>query len=188
MVGGKRTMSVSPKSESQYIASPGMAPTNKMDFDELTDILGQFGKYQKIIYFLICLIGIQCSFNNMSIMFIGGIPDHWCSTPQLQNLSVTDNITEDIIKTISIPHKEEGSLVYSRCEMYERGYRGWGMSEVTAAYSQNKSRLTTVQCKDGWTYDTSQYTSTIVTQVRQTHTNVIIFIPVKSNIIEGLSN
>lgn len=111
----------------------------------------------------------------MSIVFIGGVPAHWCKVQQLENLSATFNISEAMIKNVSIPLAEEDKdYKYKRCEMYDQDYRGWGVPNVEAVQSQNKTGLKTVQCKEGYTYDTSQYRSTIVTQVSQINQHRLI--------------
>ena len=42
-----------------------------MEFDELLKILGEFGRYQKLLLFVMLLACMPTAFNNMSIVFSG---------------------------------------------------------------------------------------------------------------------
>lgn len=89
-----------------------------MEYDELlTNHLGEFGLYQKIIFFIISLTAVPAAFNIMSTVFIVGVPDHWCAIPELDVLE----IPTDIRLNVSIPLEEvDGDMVYNSCEMYSR--------------------------------------------------------------------
>ena len=55
-----------------------------MYFDDLlTDHLGEFGRYQKVVFVLYSLIAVFQGFHNLGIVFLGGVPDHWCAVPQV---------------------------------------------------------------------------------------------------------
>ena len=49
---------------------------DKMNFDELLVILGEFGAYQKCVYFLICLLSVSSGVHTIISVFLLGIPDH----------------------------------------------------------------------------------------------------------------
>ena len=55
----------------------------------LTDHIGEFGKYQIFTFILISLVEFPTAFSNMGIVFIAGVPEHWCNVPGLNNLSVS---------------------------------------------------------------------------------------------------
>lgn len=67
--------------------------------DELLPIIGEFGRYQKLLLFLICLPAcIPCGFCAFNQLFMTDVPDDfWCAIPELNNLTV------DQRKTIGIP-------------------------------------------------------------------------------------
>lgn len=48
----------------------------KMHFDELLGVLGEFGPYQKFVYFLVCLPSIIAAFHMVNSVFLLGIPKH----------------------------------------------------------------------------------------------------------------
>ena len=47
-----------------------------MKFDDITILLGEFGKYQKQLYFLLCLPSIFTGMQMLSSVFTLAIPDH----------------------------------------------------------------------------------------------------------------
>ena len=90
-----------------------------MEFDDLLiNHLGEFGRYQKIIFCLVSLTSIYFAVTNLGIIFIAGVPDHRCSVPELERLG----LVEDRIKNLSIPLEEnaDGTQEYSKCKMYDR--------------------------------------------------------------------
>ena len=66
-----------------------------MDYDELLVKLGEFGFFQKKVFFLVCLVGIPAAFYNLNIVFVAAEPDFWCSVPDANHLLNTSvaNIT-----------------------------------------------------------------------------------------------
>lgn len=71
------------------------------DLDDLLPVLGEFGKYQKLLLWLICLPAcIPCGFCAFNQLFMTDAPDdYWCSVPELKDL----NLTANEIKVLSIP-------------------------------------------------------------------------------------
>lgn len=59
-----------------------------MDVDDILLMVGDFGKYQKLILWLVLLPGvIPCGFHAYNQIFMASIPDHWCYVPELEKLS-----------------------------------------------------------------------------------------------------
>ena len=89
---------------------------------------------------------------------------HWCRVSEL------DGLPYDVQKTVSIPSREstssDGSIMYDSCEMYSLNYSAYNHSKL---YGWNRSLMITnetsvIRCEQ-WTYDQSQFTSTIVSKV-----------------------
>jgi len=134
---------------------------NEVDFDEVLEKIGNCGRYQRLIYFTVCLVGFPVAFNNMGIVFLAGVPEHWCAPdPALTKL----NLTDQQLRHLTAPLDDEGE--YDSCKMYDRSYSTWSMGDIlraAAAGGENHS-TSTISCQQGWHYDTSLYESTIVTE------------------------
>ncbi|XP_032299183.1 solute carrier family 22 member 3 isoform X2 [Coturnix japonica] len=57
-------------------------------FDEVLKEAGEFGRFQKRVFFLLCQTGITFSFLFASVVFLGTVPDnYWCRIPGAADLS-----------------------------------------------------------------------------------------------------
>lgn len=72
-----------------------------LDLDDLLPALGGFGRYQKLLLWLICLPAcIPCGFCAFNQLFMTDTPDdYWCAVPGLSET----NLTTTQIKRLSIP-------------------------------------------------------------------------------------
>lgn len=61
----------------------------QFDLDDLLPSIGEFGKYQKLLVFGICLPAcIPCGFCAFNQLFMSDTPeDYWCKVPELLNIS-----------------------------------------------------------------------------------------------------
>lgn len=67
-----------------------------MEFDDLLKALGGFGRFQKLLFVLISLLCLPSAFNILGIVFLGGVPDHWCHVPALEPFNLTLEETKDV--------------------------------------------------------------------------------------------
>jgi hypothetical protein len=59
-----------------------------IDFDDLLPHLGEFGRYQKILFLLMIPFAFFVAFVYFSQIFITLVPEeHWCFVPELANLT-----------------------------------------------------------------------------------------------------
>ncbi|XP_072167135.1 organic cation transporter protein-like [Diadema setosum] len=116
-----------------------------MELDEALQLLGDFGCYQSIVYVLICLVGQWTqSWHMLAISFLGAVPDHRCSSDDL------DGEPWELypVESDSLGDGgEEEPPVYSSCELYTN-------------YSVSNA---TEECSE-WTYNDSEYGTTIATE------------------------
>lgn len=145
-----------------YLQNENDASAFDMHFDELLKIVGEFGRFQKIRLFLICLFGAVCAFHAMNMVFVGAKPEYKCSVSNF-NLSdsVYGNITEKEILTFLL---EQGS-----CEIYSSDDIIKLLSSGNYTLEQIRSNnisISTEKC-DNWIYSREVYGPTIVTQVCQ---------------------
>lgn len=62
-----------------------------MDFDDLLPHVGEFGKYQKILFLLMIPYAFFVAFTYFTQIFITIVPDnHWCRIPELEHLTVEE--------------------------------------------------------------------------------------------------
>ena len=133
---------------------------NKVDYDcVLEEHVGQFGKYQILAFILLGLVEVSSAIYNLEYVFIMATPDHWCKIPALDNTTLTDNE----IKNISIPHDGKE---FKRCVRYVRNYTDlFGYNSSDYLDTSTNVSLKETFCEDGWEYDRSVYTESVVTQV-----------------------
>ncbi|ESO84000.1 hypothetical protein LOTGIDRAFT_155311 [Lottia gigantea] len=128
-----------------------------MKYNEILETLGEFGWYQKRIYFLTCLPPLTCGSQALMAIFILAIPAHRCQLPSEfldTHYYPTNNVTQYYVNS-TIP-VDDGQ--WAECEQYDVGNLSTfnGMDVVNG----NISRL---KCND-WVYDTTRYHSTFVTE------------------------
>lgn len=72
--------------------------------DDLLPALGEFGRYQKLLLWLICLPAcLPCGFCAFNQLFMSDAPDdYWCDVPILKDF----NLTTEQIRDIAIPSNE----------------------------------------------------------------------------------
>lgn len=109
-----------------------------MGYDEVIPYLGEFGRYQKRIYVLLCLPAIICAFHKLAGVFLQAKPSHRCQLPsEFANASYFLN--HDILNT-SYPWDERAKN-WSSCLRLDGNH--------------------TVPC-DKYIYDTTTYKSSAV--------------------------
>uniref|UniRef100_A0AAR5P5L2 Major facilitator superfamily (MFS) profile domain-containing protein n=4 Tax=Dendroctonus ponderosae TaxID=77166 RepID=A0AAR5P5L2_DENPD len=113
-----------------------------MDLDDILPQIGEFGKYQKLMLWLICLPAcFPCGFGAFNQLFMADIPNHWCRVPALSNLTV------EARKRLAIP-QENGT--FAKCARYALNYslvEDWG--------GPGEPPPPTEPCLEGFEFDTS---------------------------------
>lgn len=62
-----------------------------IDFDDLLPHIGEFGRYQKILFLCMIPFAFFVAFVYFSQIFITLVPDeHWCNVPELSDLSLEE--------------------------------------------------------------------------------------------------
>jgi len=136
-----------------------------MEKQDLNTYIGDMGPYQWRVFITVFIFAIYTA-DAIHIIFIAGKMPHWCYVPELGDLPY------DVQKNVAIPAQSttvqdrDGSIEYSSCEMFSLNYSVYNHSQF---YSWNRSLMITnhtslVHCSD-WTYDQSQFISTIVSKV-----------------------
>ncbi|XP_062908740.1 organic cation/carnitine transporter 2-like isoform X1 [Mobula hypostoma] len=127
------------------------------DYDEVTAFLGEWGPYQRLIFFLLSVSILPNGFCGLSIVFVGDIPEHRCLVPGNLNLS-------DAWRDRTIPRLEGAQRQRSKCSRYRLNV----IMNLSEAFSDpdffNMSEIEQEPCLDGWEYSKEQYISTIVSE------------------------
>lgn len=58
------------------------------DYDDATAFLGQWGRFQQIVFFMLCASIFPNGFGAFSVVFVTDIPSHHCLVPE-------SNLTQD---------------------------------------------------------------------------------------------
>lgn len=129
-----------------------------MGYDEVLTHLGDFGRYQKIIYFLICLTSITCAFHKLAGVFLLAKPDFRCVLPfeEVSEKEVTYALPEHIW-ALAYPKNVLGTK-YKTCSYYDVNYTEEYLNE-TQPHTGNGTR----ECSH-YVYDKTVYLNSAVTE------------------------
>ncbi|XP_007668009.1 solute carrier family 22 member 5-like isoform X2 [Ornithorhynchus anatinus] len=129
------------------------------DYDEATAFLGDWGPFQRLVFFLLSASIIPNGFTGLSIVFLAGTPEHRCSVPAAANLSAE-------WRNHSIPLEARGAgRGPSRCRRYRlQALRNFSALGLAPGTDVDLARLEQEKCLDGWDYGRDVYLSTVVTE------------------------
>lgn len=74
------------------------------DYDEATAFLGQWGRFQQIVFFLICATIVPNGLIGMCVVFVAANPDHHCLIPEVNLTQPWRNATipKEVIKFMTV--------------------------------------------------------------------------------------
>ncbi|KAJ0066647.1 hypothetical protein NL108_016750 [Boleophthalmus pectinirostris] len=135
-----------------------------MGFSELLDEVGGFGRYQLVHVILISCPGLFMAGQNLLNNFVSGIPEHHCSISAnfSANASAIGHVSQLYPETwlkAFIPMDPSGERL-DRCRRYV--VPQWDL--LTANASLNSSEPETESCVDGWTYQSTEFIATTVSE------------------------
>uniref|UniRef100_A0A336K3J5 CSON009535 protein n=1 Tax=Culicoides sonorensis TaxID=179676 RepID=A0A336K3J5_CULSO len=112
-----------------------------MDFDDLLPHIGEFGRYQKILFLCMIPFAFFVAFVYFSQIFITLVPEeHWCNVPELADLSVEERLN------YAIPKDAEGN--YHKCLMYAVNF-----TEMREKGLPSDPHWKMISCRNGWEYN-----------------------------------
>uniref|UniRef100_A0A3Q4BFK8 Major facilitator superfamily (MFS) profile domain-containing protein n=1 Tax=Mola mola TaxID=94237 RepID=A0A3Q4BFK8_MOLML len=127
------------------------------DYDEATAFLGQWGRFQQVVFFLLCLSIVPDGFV-FSVVFLTDTPKHHCLVPEV-------NLTQDWLDAIIPVEVVNGRQELSRCSRYRLDeVRNLSARGLVPGRDVNLTDLGQEGCVDGWSYSRDIYQSTIVTE------------------------
>ncbi|XP_051875827.1 solute carrier family 22 member 4-like [Pristis pectinata] len=123
------------------------------DYDEATAFLGEWGFYQKRIFFLLSIGIIPNGYVGLSMVFLADTPQHHCRLSNSSNITFAEASLLNL--SLLLPLETEGDKqVYSKCTRFK--------SQVQDGFSDTTQE--TERCVDGWVYSKDRYVSTIVSE------------------------
>ncbi|XP_038251767.1 solute carrier family 22 member 3 isoform X2 [Dermochelys coriacea] len=136
-------------------------------FDEVLKEAGEFGRFQKRVFFLLCQTGITFSFLFVGVVFLGHTPEHyWCRIPGAAELSERCGWTLEEEQNYTVPALNLVKRFSSgQCERFDIE---WNNTSVSCANplshftNHSLGNVPLTPCQDGWVYKQSH--STIVSE------------------------
>lgn len=124
-----------------------------MGYDDVFPYLGEFGRYQRRIYLLVCLPAISCAFHKLAGVFLLATPDFRCQLP-FESSNATYNISN---RMFDLAYPIDGlKKKPTTCQYFDADYTD---DYFKAGIPANR----TLYC-DRYIYDDSKYESSTVTE------------------------
>ncbi|XP_044867755.1 solute carrier family 22 member 1-like isoform X2 [Mauremys mutica] len=135
--------------------------------DDILEHIGEFGLFQKQVFFVLCFMSAAFPPIYMGVIFLGFTPEHRCLSPGVAELSSRCgwSLAEELNYTVP-EQGRHGESFSSQCRRYDVDWNTTGLScinplENFTGYG-NRSSIPLTPCQDGWVYDSSG--SSIVTE------------------------
>ncbi|XP_077185172.1 solute carrier family 22 member 6-A-like [Paroedura picta] len=132
-----------------------------MTFAKLLDQVGGMGRFQVINVILLTFPIVLLANHNLLQNFTAAVPDHRCRDPANNtcNTNATENLEcKDFLRTSS---PSNGNWTLQKCHRFISTQ--WPSLNSNRTGPQDREKGTEA-CPDGWVYDTTVFTSTIVTE------------------------
>ncbi|XP_062324467.1 solute carrier family 22 member 2 [Osmerus eperlanus] len=122
-------------------------------FDDILEEAGTFGRCQKRIFALMCLVSLPFTGVYVGIVFQGFTPEHWCRDPGVSDLRRGCGWSLEDTRRLTVPlvNSSAGRMVHSQCERYDLDWNSTGLSCLDPEIDLRTTPMTT--CRDGWEYD-----------------------------------
>jgi hypothetical protein len=114
-----------------------------MELDTVLEVLGGYGTYQMLVYFLVCLVCMRGAWHPLASVFISATPPHYCRSPP-----------------------ENSSYLWNSSQLDDGSQCHLGSNFTNTSSTGGK-------CLDGWIYDLKHMGSTIVSEVIKTRKYVL---------------
>ncbi|XP_069750375.1 solute carrier family 22 member 6-A-like isoform X2 [Narcine bancroftii] len=136
-----------------------------MGFADLLETVGGFGKFQVIHVVLLTVPSLFMASHNLLQNFVAAVPDHRCrvrldaNTSGYLNATGEEPLGRDLLRAF-VPLDQDGRP--DKCRMYTAPQ--WQLLAANGTWGNWSDQPDTQPCADGWVYDRSQFTATIVTE------------------------
>uniref|UniRef100_A0A668S9Y7 Major facilitator superfamily (MFS) profile domain-containing protein n=1 Tax=Oreochromis aureus TaxID=47969 RepID=A0A668S9Y7_OREAU len=128
------------------------------DYAETIGFLGQWGRFQQIVFFSLVATIMPNGFGAFTLVFLTDTPSHHCLVSGI-------NLTEDWRKNAIPKRCVDGKRELSRCSRYRLDVvRNLSAQGYIPGMDVNLTDLEEEGCVDGWSYSKDIYESTIVSE------------------------
>ncbi|KAM7172572.1 solute carrier family 22 member 3 isoform 2-T2 [Macrochelys suwanniensis] len=136
-------------------------------FDEVLKEAGEFGRFQKRVFFLLCQTGITFSFLFVGVVFLGHTPEHyWCRIPGAAELSERCGWTLEEEQNYTVPALNlVNGFSSGQCERLDIEWNNTSVScanPLSRFTNRSLGSVPLTPCQDGWVY--KQPHSTIISE------------------------
>ncbi|NXX38871.1 S22A3 protein, partial [Tricholaema leucomelas] len=125
-------------------------------FDEVLKEAGEFGRFQKRVFFLLCQTGITFSFLFASVVFLGQAPgNYWCRIPAAAELSERCGWTLEEERNFTVLPLSLGNRSSSgECERLDISWDASAScrSPLTCYGNCSTANLRLTACHENWVY------------------------------------
>ncbi|XP_077360888.1 solute carrier family 22 member 4-like [Festucalex cinctus] len=127
-------------------------------YDSSVAFLGTWGRFQLMVFVLLCSTILPNGTGTFSLVFITDTPQHRCRIPEA-NLSLEWREAAVPLEVV------DGEPQPSRCRRYRLDVlRNFSAGGLLPGRDVNLSSLEQEACADGWVYSTEVYQSTVVSE------------------------
>nr|XP_057943136.1 solute carrier family 22 member 4-like [Doryrhamphus excisus] len=128
------------------------------DYDTSVAFLGQWGRFQLMVFFMLCSTILPNGLSAFSLVFVVDTPRHHCLVPDV-------NLSQDWREAVIPMEEVNGELERSKCRRYRLDVvRNLSDMGAVPGRDVNLSSLEQEDCVDGWSYSNERYQSTIVSE------------------------
>ncbi|CAO2602268.1 Solute carrier family 22 member 22 [Lemmus lemmus] len=134
-----------------------------MAVDDILQHVGDSGRFQILRAVLYIILSLLSSPHDIMENLTAATPNHHCNVKLLDNhrseINITMNLTTEALLKVSIPMGPDQKP--EKCRRFRHSQWHFLNSNISIP---NNTEVETEPCLDGWTYDHSVFTSTIVTE------------------------
>ncbi|KAM8899191.1 solute carrier family 22 member 4-like isoform 3-T3 [Spinachia spinachia] len=128
------------------------------DYDESVAFLGQWGRFQRVVFFLLCATIVPNGFGAFTLVFLTDVPKHRCAVPDV-------NLTEAWLEAVIPRQVVNGEQQLSTCSRFQMDVvTNLSALGLVPGRDVNLSHLQREACVDGWSYSRDVYDATIVSE------------------------